>query len=102
MVATHSSGRIDGAAIPQLAPELVQAVRKKRLVAKVLQDDTWIRDISLSALAQYAQHWIKLSHVHLDTSYPQRTKPFFHGQCGVPGTAILRKTREPPTCKFFI
>jgi hypothetical protein len=48
MVATHSSGRIDGAAIPQLAPELVQAVRKKRLVAKVLQDDTWIRDISLS------------------------------------------------------
>jgi hypothetical protein len=52
-----SSGQTDGEAIPQLASDLVQAVRKTRTVAQALQNASWISGISGSlsviALTQY-------------------------------------------------
>jgi hypothetical protein len=117
---------LDGTDIPQLAPELVQAVarkaRKTRTVVQAFQNDAWIRDISgslsVAALAQYIQLWIKLSDVHLDasqqdkfvlrwTTHQQHSassayRAFFHGQCGIPGATVLCKMKAPPSCKFFI
>jgi hypothetical protein len=70
------------------------------------------------ALEQYVRLWCRLQEVTLiaDTldrfiwmwsanhQYSSRSiyRAFFHGQCGVPSAGVLRKTKAPPSSKFFV
>jgi hypothetical protein len=70
------------------------------------------------ALQQYVSLWARLQDVQLQVNSPGQFlwrwtshqwfssasayRAFFVGQSSIPGVSLLRKTRAPPSCKFFL
>jgi hypothetical protein len=117
----HEHGCLRQCRLPSsiASSDVPKRIRKRSLVVEPLQGDTWIRDIagslSMQALRQYISLWCRLRDVRLHapsaekfiwkwTPHQQYTayKPFFHGQCGVPGARVLSKAKAPPRCKFSL
>ena len=117
---------LQGKSLIDLAPCLVDVVcgriKKKRTVAQALQNKQWISDITgaltVQVLLEYLQVWDRLQGVRLQENQPDKIcwkwtsdkmfstssayLAFFIGQHPIEGARILRKTRAPVKCKFFI
>ena len=117
---------LQGKSLIDLAPCLVDVacgrVKKKRTVAQALQNRQWISDITgaltVQVLLEYLQVWDRLQGVRLQENQPDKIcwkwtsdkmfstssayLAFFIGQHPIEGARILRKTRAPAKCKFFI
>jgi len=117
---------LQGQSISDLAPCLSNAVgsriKKQRTVAQALNEDVWVRDITGALTVQVILEcfliWdltrdIQLAENTMDTLCWKWTsdrmftttsayRSFFIGQHPVERAKLLRKTRAPAKCKFFI
>jgi len=117
---------LEGQSLLELAPCLCNAVgvqaKKKRTVAEALQGNQWIQDISgaltVQVLLEYLQTWDRVHNTTLLENQEDRIcwkwtpdrnfstasayLAFFNGQHPIEGANVLRKTRAPGKCKFFI
>ena len=117
---------IQGKGIRELAPALLAAVRPRvqqhRTVAQGLLNRAWVRDITgaltVQVIVEYLQIWNLVENQVVVEQAEDRFiwkwtadhcfttasayRAFFVGQHPIPGAKMLRKTRAPGRCKFFV
>jgi hypothetical protein len=117
---------IQGHGIQELALALLAAVRpraqQQRTVAKGLSNRAWVRDttraLTVQVIVEYMQIWNLVENQVTDDLAEDRFiwkrttdhcfttasayRAFFIGQHPIPGAKLLRKTRAPGRCKFFV
>jgi len=117
---------LQGKGLAEIAPCLYAAVsprdRKQKTVSSALCGDSWISDTSgaltVQVILEYLLVWDMTRDIQLTQGVEDRFcwrwtadkmfstasayRSFFIGQHPVDGAGLLRKTRAPPKCKFFI
>jgi len=117
---------LQGKSLADIAPCLCAAVgrqaQNRRTVAQALQGDSWITDISRALTVQvildYLLVWDLTRDIQLEVDRPDKIcwkwtadkvfstssayLSFFIGQHPIEGAKLIRKTRAPAKCKFFI
>jgi len=117
---------IQGRSIKDLAPALLAAVRpraqRQRTVAEGLSNRAWVRDITgaltVQVIIEYLQIWNLVENQAIIDLAEDRFiwkwtadhcfttasayRAFFIGQHPIPGAKLLRKTKAPGRCKFFV
>ena len=117
---------LQGHSVSDLAPCLSNAVgpriKKQRTVAQALNGDAWVRDITgaltVQVILDFFLIWDRTRDLQLDQNLMDKIcwkwtsdrvfstasayRSFFFGQHPVEGAKLLRKSRAPGKCKFFI
>ena len=117
---------IQGRSIKDLAPALPAAVRpraqRQRTVAEGLSNRAWVRDITgaltVQVIIEYLQIWNLVVNQAINDLAEDRFiwkwtadhcfttasayRAFFIGQHPIPGAKLLRKTKAPSRCNFFV
>ena len=117
---------IQGRGIKDLAPALLAAVRpraqRQRTVAEGLSNRAWVRDITgaitVQVIVEYLQIWNLVENQVINDLAEDRFiwkwtadhcfttasayRAFFIGQHPISRAKLLRKTKAPDRCKFFV